>query len=86
MIEMPAPRGHDRPRGLFSVPSPPWHGIVVGYTFRVTGYLLTHHEPPRLSPVNYHKVWYIVPVGSERWVKPSACLAGDLELRGGWAK
>jgi len=64
-----------------------WTGMVIGYTFRFTGYREAGHawdwdemEPSRLTPDKSHKVWLVEPVGkSDRWTEPVTCLEEDLE-------
>jgi hypothetical protein len=75
-------------------PPEPFKGLVVGYSFRATGYYcpskpeygefgtILSYDPAILSEDKRHKVWMVQPFGDSdnRWYKPLACLEEDLTI------
>lgn len=67
----------------------PWQGLVVGTSYRATGYYNAANygsydsidfEPAYLLEDKRHLVTMIQPLDIPRWQKPTACLEQDLEL------
>jgi len=64
-----------------------WTGMVVGYTFRYTGYGQSGHSwdidessNGSLTPDKSHKVWLVESIGDDRWTEPVTCLEEDLRI------
>ena len=60
----------------------PIEGILVGYTFRVTGHYHASgwdsESPGWLEATKYHKVWLVA--SHLRWQQPTLVLEGDLVI------
>lgn len=58
-------------------------GMVIGYTFRQTGYQYVgydYEDPTYLNEDKRHFVYLVEPIDRQRWLKPFACLPNDLEV------
>ena len=76
-------------KSLFrSVNEPPWVGMIVGYSFLQTGRYQVddYNEVAYLSAYQDHRVWLVVPIDTDQWRKPVACLADDIKRLPGETK
>ena len=86
------PLEHSIKKRLFHYPVNPWIGIVVGTSYRATGYYYSGQrsgsfrfdddlpEPPSLSSDKLHLVIMVQPLSTQRWLRPATCLEKDLEI------
>lgn len=75
-----------RPRRIWRYEVWPWEGMVVGWSHRQTGDLVqsrhteSDHERGYIKGVKRHLVVMVQPLHTDRYLRPSACLADDLEI------
>ena len=61
----------------------PFEGMVVGHSVRITGLYFRgggRDDPGEIADEKWNKVVMVIPLGTDRWINPVACLEDDLEL------
>jgi len=86
------PVSHRFTKRLFCYSIKPQKGIVVGTSYRATGYYYPGQsgsfsrfdddlpEPPSLSEDKRHSVIMVQLLNTQRWLRPATCLEKDLEI------
>lgn len=73
----------ETPRPLMRDDHCAFEAVVVGHSVRITGIVYSGRssdDPGSMHHCVHHRVILVVPLNTERWVPPLACLEADLDL------
>lgn len=75
--------GKSYPRNFVKVHCEVWEGVVVGWSTRISGEHVPGYDwdnPGELRQAQTHKVLMVIPLYTQRWTPPYACIPEDLEI------